>query len=251
MLTKPGTRTDCAIPIAPLYRPCIRTCRFAIAPVCALENDLPLHSPRWVLVDFVAQCQRVHLELDRKLIDGLLESEAALGVTRGAERRTRTRVDEDVVLFRPQVRALVHVGRRTGGAGSCPRPGGSVAGQLDRGQRFRLFLRRSSIAGASRGDCRQYAPWRRSSISLTGAFALRGEIGRHHSFIAGAKFRPETTTHELGDHAYLALGQFEDIGKLFAYTGRPLGRGVDGYFFRLPIDYEPMGLKAPSVSAPG
>ena len=69
-----------------------------------------------LLVNLVAQGERVHVQLHRELIDGLFKGEAALRMARRAKRRARTGIDEDVVLFRQQVGALVHIGRRAGGS---------------------------------------------------------------------------------------------------------------------------------------
>ena len=134
MLTK-RYQTDCAIPMPRLIGPAIGAGGLAIAPVRALKDDLPLDLASRIFVDLFAEGQRVHLQLGREFIDGLFKRKAALRMARRTERRTRTSVDKDVVLLGEQIRALVHVGRRTGGAGSCTHACRAVACELDRSQR--------------------------------------------------------------------------------------------------------------------
>ena len=90
-------QTACATPMPRLTGPAIR--RRACAG-CDQPNfsraDAALHAPRRALVDLVAQLERVHPELLRKLIDRLLEREAALRMAGRAERGRRAGVDEDV-----------------------------------------------------------------------------------------------------------------------------------------------------------
>ncbi len=116
-------QTDCAMPHAALDGPGVGSGRPSLAPVCALADELALHLAGGVLVDLFAQVDRIHVELDGELVDGLLEGEAALRMAGCPKRRARTGVDEDVVLLGQQVGALVHVGRRAGcacaGADAC------------------------------------------------------------------------------------------------------------------------------------
>ena len=120
---------------AALDRSRVRAGRPAIAPVGLLPDDLPLHLARRALIDLLAQIQRIHVQLDRKIIDRLLECKTTLRMSRRAKRRAWTRIDEDVILFGMNVGALVKIRRRAGRPRARAHPRSSIADQFNRRQR--------------------------------------------------------------------------------------------------------------------
>ena len=75
----------------------------------ALADDLALHAADRVLVDSIAKIERIHVEAVGQLVDGLLERECPLRMTRRAKRGGRAGVGEHVVLFDVQRGPLVEV----------------------------------------------------------------------------------------------------------------------------------------------
>jgi len=65
------------MPMPRLTGPVSEPAGFAIAPVGALQNELPLHLASRILVDLFAEGQWIHVELSREIVDSLFQTRSS------------------------------------------------------------------------------------------------------------------------------------------------------------------------------
>ena len=209
------------MPMPRLTGPLSRARGPALAPAEPLGADAPLlaRGASAVIrpgdVDLVAQRERIHAEPLRQLVDGLLQARRCPATWPGARKaaqgpalvKTSYCSDADVRagvergVGEADARAARHaaaaVGSRAGWRSSVP-------------SRLRAEL---EAAGCCSGGCRtDTCSSRRSSISRTGAPALRERWMASSPKLPMPNLAPKPPPSELADDADLALGQVEDLG---------------------------------------